>query len=183
LPPVIGWGAQKILLAIQSILEDIQAMKSAANSLIAFGIMLTVSLSIPIFAQAQTFGDWAKQCESVGQGERCFMIQTVKAGDRPIMVVVVAYSTKRDQVAAMIDVPLGMHIPTGLKINAAGAAKPLAFEQCLPTGCRAILALDEATIEMLKAGGDASITGRGRDGENVQMPISSNGFKDAFETL
>jgi len=158
-------------------------MKSAANSLIALGIMLAVSLSIPIFAQAETFGDWASQCEPAGQGKRCFLIQTVKAGDRPIMVVVVAYSPNRDQVAAMIDVPLGMHIPTGLKINAAGAAKALAFEQCLATGCRAILALDEATIEALKAGGDASITGRGRDGEKVQMPISSKGFKEAFETL
>ena len=46
------------------------------------------------------------------------------------MVVIVAYSPKRDRVAAMIDVPLGMHIPTGLKINAAGSAKPLPFEQC-----------------------------------------------------
>jgi invasion protein IalB len=183
LPPVIGWGAQKNLLAIQAILEDIQAMKSVANSLIAFGIMLTVSVSLPAFAQTQTFGDWAKQCEKAGKGERCFLIQTVKAGERPIMVVIVAYSPKRDRVAAMIDVPLGMHIPTGLKINAAGSAKPLPFEQCLPTGCRAILSLDPATIETLKAGGDASITGRGRDGEDVQMPISSNGFKEAFETL
>jgi len=158
-------------------------MKSVANSLIAFGIMLTVSVSLPAFSQTQTFGDWAKQCEKAGKGERCFLIQTVKAGERPIMVVIVAYSPKRDRVAAMIDVPLGMHIPTGLKINAAGSAKPLPFEQCLPTGCRAILSLDPATIETLKAGGDASITGRGRDGEDVQMPISSNGFKEAFETL
>ena len=158
-------------------------MKSAANILTAFSIMLAMCLSLPAFAQTQTFGDWAKQCEKAGNRERCFLIQTVKAGERPIMVVIVAYSPKRDRVAAMIDMPLGMHIPTGLKVNAAGAAKPLPFEQCLPTGCRAILALDPATIETLKAGGDASITGRGRDGEDVQVPISSSGFKAAFESL
>ena len=158
-------------------------MKSAAHILTALSVMLGVSLSLPAFAQTQTFGDWAKQCEKAGQGERCYLIQTVKAGERPIMVVIVAYSPKRDRVAAMIDMPLGMHIPTGLQVNAAGTTKPLPFEQCLPTGCRALLSLDDATIDTLKAGGDASITGRGRDGEDVQVPISSNGFKDAFESL
>ncbi len=158
-------------------------MKSVANILPALAIAFGLSFSLPAFAQTQTFGDWAKQCEKAGAGERCYLIQTVKAGERPIMVIIVAYSPKRDRVAAMIDMPLGMHIPTGLKINAAGSAKPLPFEQCLPTGCRAILSLDDATIEVLKSGTDASITGRGRDGEDVQVPISSNGFKAAFEAL
>lgn len=161
-------------------------MKSVLHILAAAFLSVSASLNLPASAQTQTqtFGDWAKQCEKAGSSERCYLIQTVKAGERPIMVVIVAYSPKRDKMAAMIDVPLGMHLPTGLQVATEGAdAKLLPFEQCLPTGCRAILALDPAMIEALKSGRSASINGRGRDGEDVQMPISSNGFKEAFEAL
>lgn len=159
-------------------------MKSALQKFAAAFFTVSAGLTLPVAAQTQAFGDWAKQCEKDGSGERCYLIQTVKTGERPIMVVIVAYSPKRDKVAAMIDVPLGMHIPTGLRVEAAGAdPMPLPFEQCLPTGCRAILALNPEMIEALKNGGAASITGRGRDGEDVQVPISSDGFKEAFDAL
>lgn len=163
-------------------------MKSSANLIaaacVAFTVGIGASLSAHAQASSETFGDWAKLCEKAGKSERCYLLQTVKVDERPIMVVIIAYSPKRDKVAAMIDVPLGMHIPSGLEVQANGvAAKPLPFEQCLPTGCRAILQLNEATLEVLKAGGNASITGKGRDGAPVEMPISGNGFNEAFNAL
>lgn len=135
--------------------------------------------------QAESFGDWAKQCEPAGADkERCYLIQTVRAGDRPVMVVIVAYSPGRDRVAAMIDVPLGMHIPTGLEVRAAGVdAKKIEFEQCLPTGCRAMLPMDDDLLSAFKNGEAAAIAGRGRDGANVELPISAAGFGEAFEAL
>lgn len=138
----------------------------------------------PVTAQEQAFGDWAKQCEPTpGGAERCYLIQTVKAGDRPVMVVIVAYSPDRERVAAMIDVPLGMHIPSGLEFRAPGIVKRIEFEQCLPTGCRAMLPIDEALLSALKAGDAAAVAGRGQDGGNVELPLSGAGFSKAFEAL
>lgn len=135
-------------------------------------------------AQETSFGDWAKQCEPVGSdGERCYLVQTVKAGEKPVMVVVVAYSPGRERLAAMIDVPLGMHLPTGLEVRAAGVVKQIDFEQCLPTGCRAMLPMDGDILEALKNGDAAAIAGRGRDGESVELPISGAGFSEAFGAL
>lgn len=135
-------------------------------------------------SQSAAFGDWAKQCEPTGDGgERCYLIQTVKAEGRPVMVVIVAYSPERDRVAAMIDVPLGMHLPTGLEVRAAGVVKKIEFEQCLPTGCRAMLPMDENLLTALKNGDAAAIAGRGRDGANLELPISAEGFGEAFGAL
>ena len=131
-----------------------------------------------------TFGDWAKQCEAApGVAERCYLIETVKANDKPVMVVIVAYSPKRERVAAMIDVPLGMHIPTGLEVRANGTTKKVDFEQCLPTGCRAMLPIDDALLAALKSGAPAAIAGRGSNGANIELPISTAGFKEAFGAL
>lgn len=135
--------------------------------------------------ERNAFGDWAKQCEKTGEtGERCYLIQTVKAEGRPVMVVIVAYSPGRERVAAMIDVPLGMHIPTGLEVRApGGVVKRIDFEQCLPTGCRAMLPMDDDLLEALKKGDAAAIAGRARDGANLELPISATGFVEAFEAL
>ena len=99
------------------------------------------------------------------------------------MVVIVAYSPKRDRVAAMIDVPLGMHIPTGLKVSADGVEKRIEFEQCLPAGCRAMLQMDDALLTALKEGKAAQVVGRSRGGGDVEMPLSANGFEQAFGAL
>ena len=136
------------------------------------------------WAEDATYGDWAKQCEAAPNGgERCYLIQTVTAGERPVMVVIVAYSPKRDRVAAMIDVPLGMHIPTGLEVRADGFLKRIEFEQCLPTGCRAMLPMDDALLAALKNGSAAAIAGRARNGTDMEMPISAQGFVEAFGAL
>jgi len=135
-------------------------------------------------AQDGAFGDWAKQCERAANGaERCYLIQTVKANERPVMVVIVAYSPDRKRVAAMIDVPLGMHLPSGLEVRTDGVAKRIEFEQCLPTGCRAMLPMDDEILKALQNGAAAEIAGRGRDGDAVALPISPNGFVEAFEAL
>lgn len=156
------------------------------RSQLKFLALAALLLVLPFAAKAQesTWGDWAKQCEALkGGGERCYLIQTVKANDRPVMVVIVAYSPKRDRVAAMIDVPLGMHIPSGLEVRAAGVNRKIAFEQCLKTGCRAMLPMDDAILEALKKGEATAIAGRGRNGVSVELPISGVGFGEAFEAL
>jgi len=167
-------------------LKDIANMRSrwtyAAAALIA--LALPTCATAQDAAQKGAYGDWAKQCESApGGGERCYLIQTVKADDQPVMVVIVAYSPQRDRIAAMIDVPLGMHIPSGLDVRTEGVDKHIDFEQCLPTGCRAMLPMDDALIAALKKGMATEIAGKGRNGADVALPISPQGFSEAFGAL
>lgn len=140
----------------------------------------------PLTGQAQetAFGDWAKQCEPIqGGGERCYLVQTVKANDVPVLVVVVAYSQNRDKVGAMFDLPLGVHLPSGLELKTGEEAKKFPFEQCLPSGCRALVNLTDEMVESLKNGVDVAVAGRLRNGEAFQAPVSAAGFNEAFGAL
>ena len=85
-------------------LEDAPKMRSMCRYITVIVVLLFAPIA---WAQEESWGDWAKQCEPAGGGaERCYIIQTVQADDRPVMVIVVAYSPQRDRIAAMIDVPL-----------------------------------------------------------------------------
>jgi invasion protein IalB len=163
-------------------LDDIIIMKSALKNLVLGG--LCIAWPTMGLAQETAYGDWAKQCEAgPNDQERCYLIQTVQSDSKPVMVIIVAYSQKRDRVAAMIDVPLGMHIPSGLEITTDGVSKKIEFEQCLPTGCRAILPMDDAILSTLKAGSGTVVSGRGKNGDAVELPLSGNGFEEAFGAL
>lgn len=157
--------------------------------IIAMSGMAALAPALVLAQDATTFGDWQKQCEPTPDGrERCYLVQTVQAAagaadKKPVMVVIVAYSPKRDRVALMIDVPLGMHIPTGLEVSTAGAAKKAEFEQCLVTGCRALVTVDDLMLNALKRGDATSVTVRGPTGDTLVLPISANGFAQAFEKL
>ena len=163
-------------------LDDIPSMRSVLKYLALGGLCL----AWPAMGSAQetAYGDWAKQCEAgPGGQERCYLIQTVQSDSKPVMVIIVAYSPKRDRIAAMIDVPLGMHIPSGLEITSDGVSKKIEFEQCLPTGCRAMLQMDDAMLAALKAGAGTAVSGRGKNGDAVELPLSGNGFEEAFGAL
>ena len=99
------------------------------------------------------------------------------------MVVVIAHSAKEDLVGVMIDAPLGLDLPAGLKVQAAKTIKTICFEQCLSSGCRAIINLTDDLLETLKKGDTFTVTGRIANDDELEIPISSNGFKKAFEAL
>ena len=50
-------------------------------------------------------------------------------------------------------------------------------------GCRAFITLTDDLLEMLKKGNTFTVTGRIADGDKIEIPISPNGFKKAFEGL
>ena len=162
-------------------LEDAPKMRSMCRYITVIVVLLFAPIA---WAQEESWGDWAKQCEPAGGGaERCYIIQTVQADDRPVMVIVVAYSPQRDRIAAMIDVPLEMHLPSGLEVKAGDVSKTIAFEQCLPTGCRAMLPVDDEILEALKSGAAIAVGGKDGQSQDVQLPVSTNGFEEAFGAL
>jgi invasion protein IalB len=80
--------------------------------------------------------------------------------------------------------PLGVLLPPGvsLRIDDTDAGR-LNFLQCLPNGCVAQLALDDALIGKLKSGKTATlgIFQTPEQGVGIQAPLA--GFKEAYEQL
>jgi invasion protein IalB len=106
--------------------------------------------------------------------------------DRPNLILVVIVLNTADRKARLMRVvaPLGVLLPPGisLRIDNADAGR-LSFLQCLPNGCVAQLAMDEALIAKLKNGKTATlgVFQTPEEGVGVQAPLA--GFKEAYEQL
>jgi invasion protein IalB len=133
-------------------------------------------------------GDWVTRCETPpgAAHEQCAIVLSVVDQDRPNLILVVIVLNTADRKARLMRVvaPLGVLIPPGvsLRIDNAEAGR-LSFLQCLPNGCVAQLAMDEALIAKLKNGKTATlgVFQTPEEGVGVQAPLA--GFKEAYEQL
>ena len=94
-------------------------------------------------------GDWVTRCETPpgAAHEQCAIVLSVVDQERPnlILVVIVLNTADRKTRLMRVIAPLGVLLPPGvsLRIDNAEAGR-LSFLQCLPNGCVAQLAMDEA---------------------------------------
>jgi invasion protein IalB len=144
--------------------------------------------SNPQGAVRDKHGDWVTRCETPpgAAHEQCAIVLSVVDQDRPNLILVVIVLNTADRKARLMRVvaPLGVLIPPGvsLRIDNADAGR-LSFLQCLPNGCVAQLAMDEALINKLKNGKTATlgVFQTPEEGVGVQAPLA--GFKEAYEQL
>ena len=133
-------------------------------------------------------GDWVTRCETPpgAEHEQCAIVLSVVDQERPNLILVVIVLNTADRKARLMRViaPLGVLLPPGvsLRIDNAEAGR-LSFLQCLPNGCVAQLAMDEALIGKLKNGKTATlgVFQTPEEGVGVQAPLA--GFKEAYEQL
>lgn len=150
-------------------------------------------------AETKTYDNWTYRCEAPpqdqdqnkdaaaqGNKKQCAILQNLvlKQGGQTVMRVIVALAPEQNQPFALFTLPLGVILPPGvaLKID---EAEPLQFpyEICQPDGCKAVLKLDDATIDKLKKGSKAEVTFHGAGRRAVNVPLSLKGFGAAFAAL
>ncbi len=133
-------------------------------------------------------GDWVTRCETPpgAQHEQCAIVLSVVDQERPNLVLVIIVLNTADRKTRLMRViaPLGVLVPPGvsLRIDDADAGR-LSFLQCLPNGCVAQLAMDDALLDKLKNGKIATlgIFQTPEQGVGMQAPLA--GFKEAYEQL
>jgi invasion protein IalB len=137
---------------------------------------------------AKVFKDWRVQCEKREEGnELCFIFQDVvlKEGNRHLLRLEIGYvPDKKDQIVAVITVPLGIALPPGvlLKVDE-GKDLRLPVEHCIPQGCRILFPVDHDLLAMLKAGKQATVTVQNMNHQSVAIPVSLAGFTAAINNL
>jgi invasion protein IalB len=144
-------------------------------------------------AQAQgvvraQFGDWQMSCDTPpgATNEQCAIIQNVTAEDQPNVGISVIALKTADQQARLLRVvaPLGVLLPNGLGLNVDGTDMGrVAFVRCLPNGCVAEVIMDDPLIQLLSNGTNAIFVVFKTPEEGVGIPVSLNGFGEAFTNL
>ena len=138
-----------------------------------------------------TYGDWVVQCvtnSSPPSDSVCDMAQVTQLQGKnlPFSRVAVGRPEKGQPVKLVVQVPVNVSFATQVHIQTGdtdpGVIAP--FANCTPNGCFAEFDLREDLLKKLR---EASSTGKlsfaDAGGHDVTVPISFNGFAQAFDAL
>lgn len=136
----------------------------------------------------ETHGAWQVSCRTPpgAKEEKCALVQSVTAEDRPnVGLTVVFYEAIGENKKLLrVVVPLGVLLPTGLglKIDDQDVGNA-PFLKCGKRGCVAEVVLQDEVIAKLKQGTNAMFIIFDTPEAGIGIPVSLQGFTDAFASL
>lgn len=129
---------------------------------------------------------WLVNCASVTGQMACEAEQTltIKKTGQVLLKVSVRVPEKSENGAMMIQLPHGMFLPDGVTLAVDGkAAKKEPIQTCDPKGCYVGLPLDAALLKDLESGKALSVTFKDLKKNDIKIPVSLSGFKEAYAKL
>ena len=113
-------------------------------------------------------------------------VTQVQGKNLPFSRVVVAHPVKDQPVKLIVQVPVNVSFATMVRIQPsdgdAGFAAP--FARCLPAGCFAEFEIkDDALKKFRAAAGGGKLSFANSAGREVTVPLSFNGFAQAYDML
>ncbi len=138
-----------------------------------------------------TYADWIVQCQIQAgpPAEKiCDMAQVTQVQGRniPFSRVAVAHPTKGQPIKLAVQVPVNVSIATNVRIQISdsdpGVAAP--FARCIPAGCFADFEIrDDNLKKFTSVSGVGKLSFADGNGHELVVPLSFNGFKQAFDAL
>ncbi len=104
----------------------------------------------------------------------------------PFSRVAIAQPERRKPIKLVVQVPVNVSLATKVRIRTsdgdAGIAAP--FVRCMPAGCFAEFAFKEDILRKLRAAaGGGKLSFANASGGEIVVPLSFNGFAEAFDAL
>ncbi|WP_234052906.1 MULTISPECIES: invasion associated locus B family protein [unclassified Xanthobacter] len=140
-------------------------------------------------ATTATYRDWVLRCvtqEGGGQGSGrvCEIAQNLQMqGQGTVASIAVGRADPKGPVSLVIQLPPGVWLPAGVKVQVDDKAKPiqLEFKKCLQS-CFAEAPLDAAALQQLRAASEpGNFTFENGARRTLTLPISFKGFGAALD--
>jgi invasion protein IalB len=140
-----------------------------------------------------SYDDWVVQCDTQAGSppqKICDMAQVTQVNAQghstPFSRVAVAHPVKGQPVRLVVQVPVNVSFATTVRIQTGdsdpGIAAP--FARCLPAGCFAEFDIKDDVLKKLRAAsGAGKLSFPDSNGHEVSVPLSFNGFNQAYDAL
>ena len=138
-----------------------------------------------------TYADWVVECVSVAgptPPKVCNMAQVteVRGKNEPFSRVAISYSGRGQPITLTVQVQVNASFATQVHVQIAdsdpGIVSP--FSRCLPAGCFADFELKDDVLKKFRAAhGAGKVSFADAGGHNISIPLSFNGFSQAFDAL
>lgn len=137
-----------------------------------------------------TYEDWVVQCRSdaAQPHKTCEMAQVtqVQGKNVPFSRVAIAHPVKGQPVKLVVQSPVNVSLSANVRIQASDTDPGLAapFARCIPAGCFADFDVrDDALKKFRAAAGPGKLSFVDAAGHDIVIPLSFNGFGQAFDAL
>jgi invasion protein IalB len=138
-----------------------------------------------------TYADWVVQCQTRAgppPEKVCDMGQVTQLQGKnvPFSRVAVAQPVKGQPVRLSVQVPVNASFAANVRVQTSDADPGIAapFARCLPGGCFADFDLKDDVLKKLRAAsGAGKLSFADAAGHDVSVPVSFNGFAQAFDAL
>lgn len=136
----------------------------------------------------EVFKDWATRCEQSPDGsqEVCHIAQVIADPEskRDMAQVAVGYFPGSPDPVAIVTLPLGVHLPSGLQIQVDdGEEIRVPIEVCQPGGCQSGVNVKSPLREALMKGVTLKLTFYDPAGNAATLPVSLRGFTAGLGSL
>lgn len=138
-----------------------------------------------------TYSDWIVQCETAAQPPHlkvCEMAQNtqIQGKNLPFSRVALGHPQKGQPTRLLVQVPVNVSFSTNARIQTGDADPGIAvpFARCVPGGCLAEFDIKDDMLRKLRAAsGSGKLSFADAGGHDVAVPLSFNGFSQAFDAL
>jgi invasion protein IalB len=183
-------GCAAAVLMLSSAASAQQPSRAGAPAASAPAPAVPSQIELPQSTTA-TYGTWIVQCQSHAgpPAEKvCDMTQVTQAqgSSSPFSRVAVGQPIKGQAIKLVVQLPVNASFASNVRIQTGdtdpGIAAP--FARCVPGGCFAEFDLKEDVLKKLRgSSGNGKLTFADSTGHEVAVPISFNGFAQAFDAL
>ena len=139
----------------------------------------------PVAAQEAEENAWVKICNTDPQAQKelCLITQELRTNQGQFLASVAIRETPGEgRKTLLASVPVGMLIRPGVQLQIDGGdAQPAPFTICFPNACYAELAIDDAFITKMKAGGKLQVTTLNQQAKPVRFDMTLIGFTSAYD--
>lgn len=138
---------------------------------------------------AGSYGNWTLLCGKEGDDktapERCSLVMPLieKQSQKLVFRVIVTYGPK-DNLILRVDSPTGIALQRGLEFSPdTQKIYRMAFQTCLPMGCKALLLMPDDLKKELSASKEGAITVYALNGKAVRTVTALTGFAEGLAAL
>mgnify|MGYP002850009802 CR=1 FL=1 len=124
---------------------------------------------------------WYVRCQEDPQYCEIFQALVIKESGARFSEIAVGFPPNEKNARGVIILPLEILLEEGVRMTI-DDSKPYKFNfrYCGQEGCVAIVTLNDKIINQLKRGNQAVLQFKNRKGQNINLPISLNGFTSAI---
>lgn len=137
-------------------------------------------------AIVQPFGQWALRCATAESTAPCDIVQilTDRESGAPVVSMSLAYSAEDLITAVQVVAPLGVHLPSGLKLAVGDLDPPSApYARCELQGCYVEVRLAEEALAQMRIAPLLTLTFAIAPERMVSIEMGLEGFPEAYDAL